>query len=48
MPTRRDFLGAAMSSSSLIALAPTIPGFLARTARAAAPGATAGCWWSWN
>src|SRR5947209_7048252 len=33
MLTRRDFL----SSSSLIALAPTIPGFLARTARAAAP-----------
>ena len=37
MSTRRDFLGAALSSSSLIALAPTIPGFLARTARAAAP-----------
>ena len=37
MSTRRDFLGAALSSSSLIALAPTVPGFLARTARAAAP-----------
>ena len=38
MPTRRDFLGAALSSSSLIALAPTVPGFLASTARAAVPG----------
>jgi uncharacterized protein (DUF1501 family) len=37
MSTRRGFLGAALSGSSLIALAPTIPGFLARTARAAAP-----------
>jgi uncharacterized protein (DUF1501 family) len=33
MLSRRDFL----KRSSLIALAPTIPGFLARTARAAAP-----------
>jgi uncharacterized protein (DUF1501 family) len=33
MNTRRDFL----KHSSLLALAPTIPGFLARTARAAAP-----------
>jgi uncharacterized protein (DUF1501 family) len=33
MFTRRDFL----KSSSLLALAPTVPGFLARTARAAAP-----------
>jgi uncharacterized protein (DUF1501 family) len=33
MLTRRDFL----RSSSLLALAPTIPGFLARTARAAVP-----------
>jgi uncharacterized protein (DUF1501 family) len=33
MPSRRDFL----KRSSLLALAPTIPGFLARTARAAAP-----------
>jgi uncharacterized protein (DUF1501 family) len=38
MSTRRGFLGAALSGSSLIALAPTVPGFLARTARAAAPG----------
>ncbi len=37
MSTRRDFLGAALSGSSLIALAPTVPDFLARTARAAAP-----------
>src|SRR5579871_6605342 len=37
MNTRRHFLGAALRSSSLIALAPTIPGFLARTARAAVP-----------
>src|SRR3982074_1834549 len=33
MLSRRDFL----KHSSLIALAPTIPGFLARTARAAEP-----------
>src|SRR5437867_968220 len=33
MFTRRDFL----KTSSLLALAPTVPGFLARTARAAAP-----------
>src|SRR5437763_6397273 len=33
MFSRRDFL----KSSTLIALAPTVPGFLARTARAAAP-----------
>jgi uncharacterized protein (DUF1501 family) len=33
MPTRRDFL----KSSTLLALAPTVPGFLARTARAAMP-----------
>ncbi len=37
MSTRRGFLGATLSSSSLVALAPTIPGFLARTARAAVP-----------
>jgi len=37
MSTRRGFLGAALSSPSLIALAPTVPGFLARTARVAAP-----------
>src|SRR5262245_27788856 len=34
MFSRRDFL----ARSSLLALAPTVPGFLARTARAAAPG----------
>ena len=33
MHTRRDFL----RSASLLALAPTVPGFLARAARAAAP-----------
>src|SRR5262245_35571294 len=33
MLSRRDFL----KQSSLLALAPTIPGFLARTARAAVP-----------
>jgi len=33
MLTRRDFL----KSSTLIALAPTVPGFLAQTARAAKP-----------
>ena len=37
MLTRRDFLGTSLRGSSLIALAPTVPGFLARTARAAAP-----------
>ena len=37
MSTRRDFLGASLSGSSLIALAPSVPGFLSRTARAAAP-----------
>ncbi|SIO28314.1 Uncharacterized conserved protein, DUF1501 family [Singulisphaera sp. GP187] len=35
MPSRRDFLKAGLRGSSLIALAPTVPGFLARTARAA-------------
>ena len=33
MFTRRDFL----KSSTLLALAPTVPGFLAQTARAAKP-----------
>jgi uncharacterized protein (DUF1501 family) len=37
MNTRRDFLARGLLDSSLIALAPTLPGFLARTARAAAP-----------
>jgi uncharacterized protein (DUF1501 family) len=38
MTTRRDFLARGLRDSSLIALAPTLPGFLARTAHAAAPG----------
>ena len=37
MTTRRDFLARGLRDSSLIALAPTLPGFLARTARAAGP-----------
>jgi uncharacterized protein (DUF1501 family) len=37
MFTRRDFLARGLRNSTLIALAPTLPGFLARTARAAAP-----------
>ncbi|HEY2159005.1 MAG TPA: hypothetical protein VGH33_25470, partial [Isosphaeraceae bacterium] len=36
MTTRRDALKI-LGGSSLLALAPTIPGFLARTARAAGP-----------
>jgi uncharacterized protein (DUF1501 family) len=35
MPTRRTFLRTALRTSSLLALAPAVPGFLARTARAA-------------
>ncbi|WP_406694469.1 DUF1501 domain-containing protein [Singulisphaera sp. Ch08] len=35
MNSRRNFLKTALRGSSLIALAPTVPGFLARTARAA-------------
>ncbi len=35
MPTRRRFLARSLRDSSLIALAPSLPGFLARTARAA-------------
>jgi len=35
MPTRRQFLARSLRDSSLIALAPSLPGFLARTARAA-------------
>ena len=35
MITRRDFLARGLRNSTLIALAPTLPGFLARTARAA-------------
>jgi len=37
MLSRRNFLNATLRSSSLIALAPTVPGFLAQAARAAAP-----------
>ncbi len=37
MTTRRDFLSRGLRDSSLIALAPTLPGFLARTAHSAAP-----------
>jgi uncharacterized protein (DUF1501 family) len=35
MFTRRDFLKASLQTSTLVALAPTVPRFLARTARAA-------------
>ncbi|MFI5456240.1 MAG: DUF1501 domain-containing protein [Isosphaerales bacterium] len=37
MPTRREILKASLNSAALVALAPTVPAFLARTARAAAP-----------
>ncbi len=37
MITRRDVLARGLRNSTLIALAPTLPGFLARTARAAGP-----------
>ncbi len=37
MLSRRAFLNATLRNSSLIALAPTVPGFLAQAARAAAP-----------
>jgi uncharacterized protein (DUF1501 family) len=37
MITRRDFLRSSLRSSTLVALAPTVPGFLERTARAAVP-----------
>ena len=37
MITRRDFLARGLRDSTLIALAPTLPGFLARTAHAAGP-----------
>src|SRR5262249_28879965 len=35
MYSRREFLRTGLQTSSLVALAPTVPGFLARTARAA-------------
>ena len=38
MFTRRQILTRALQGSSLIALGPAVPGFVARTARAAAPG----------
>jgi uncharacterized protein (DUF1501 family) len=37
MPNRRSFLATTLQGSTLLALSPTIPGFLARTARAASP-----------
>src|SRR5580700_9275528 len=37
MITRRGFLARGLRNSTLIALAPTLPGFLARTAHAAGP-----------
>jgi uncharacterized protein (DUF1501 family) len=37
MQSRRSFLQSALQGCSLFALAPTVPGFLARTARAAPP-----------
>jgi uncharacterized protein (DUF1501 family) len=37
MFSRRDFLKASLQTSTLVALAPTVPGFLAHAARAAAP-----------
>ncbi|MGP0065619.1 MAG: DUF1501 domain-containing protein [Isosphaeraceae bacterium] len=37
MIKRRDFLARGLRDASLIAMAPTLPGFLARTARAATP-----------
>src|SRR5262245_61649885 len=37
MFSRRDFLKASLQTSTLVALAPSVPGFLAHTARAAAP-----------
>src|ERR1051325_8900725 len=37
MFTRRDFLRTSLQTSSLVALAPTVPGFLAQTGRAAEP-----------
>jgi len=37
MPTRREMLKAAINGSALLALSPTIPAFLAQSARAAGP-----------
>jgi uncharacterized protein (DUF1501 family) len=38
MTTRREFLNCGLGGLSLISLAPTVPGFLAQTARATVPG----------
>ena len=40
MFSRRQFLRTSLKTSTLVALAPTVPGFLAHTARAAAPALT--------
>ncbi len=37
MPTRREILKAAINGSALVALSPTVPAFLAQSARAAGP-----------
>ncbi len=37
MPTRREILKAAINGSALVALSPTVPAFLAHSARAAGP-----------
>jgi uncharacterized protein (DUF1501 family) len=37
MPSRRSFLATSLRGSTLLAMSPTVPGFLARTARAATP-----------
>jgi uncharacterized protein (DUF1501 family) len=37
MTSRRDFMKSTLRNSSLLAMAPTVPGFIAATARAAAP-----------
>jgi uncharacterized protein (DUF1501 family) len=37
MPTRRDMMRTSLKSAALVALSPTVPAFLAQTARAAAP-----------
>src|SRR5262249_8385290 len=37
MPTRRDLFRTALNGAALVALSPTVPTFLARTARAAGP-----------
>jgi hypothetical protein len=44
MRSRRAFLRTSLHTAGLMALAPTVPGFLARTARAARRTATAASW----